>query len=346
VRERNGAQPLLVDGQVVGYLQEARPPNAWLRTTPEGAFLNRVNAAAALSAGVAVLIALAVGGFLAFTLTRSLRELQDATEALAEGDLGRQVPVRSQDELGQLGLAFNRMSADLARATQARRQMTADIAHDLRTPLAVLAGYAEALSDGKLAGSDEIFAVLEQETRYLRRLVDDLGLLSLADAGELALLRAPVDPAALVQGAARRYAVAAGERDVTLTAETAGVGAARLDADAERLAQVLDNLVGNALRYTPEGGDIVIGATEEQETVRLWVQDSGPGIAAADLPYIFDRAYRGDAARHGGAAGLGLAIARSLVRAHGGEISVRSAPGEGALFEIVLPQAGTRKQSD
>jgi signal transduction histidine kinase len=270
-----------------------------------------------VSALVAVLLAFTLGSMLALGLTRSLRELTEATVAIARGKLGMQVKVRSKDELGELAVSFNKMSRDLASATQARRQMTADIAHDLRSPLSVIAGYAEALNDGKLPGTPETYTILHQETRHLSRLVEDLRTLSLADAGELTLNRIPTQAAWLLEQAALRHAVAAEQAGITLRTETV-LTSASVPVDPERMAQVLDNLVLNAFRYTPEGGQIVLSAIPAHESVQLRVTDTGSGIAAEDLPHIFDRFYRGDKSRQqNGESGLGLAIARSIVEAQG-----------------------------
>lgn len=338
-RELKRATPLILDDQIIGWLL---PPSArdWAPTTPEAQFLQNVNSATMLSALVAVLLALTLGGLLAFSLTRSLRELTEATLEIARGKLGMQVKVRSKDELGELAASFNQMSRDLARATQARRQMTADIAHDLRSPLSVIAGYAEALNDGKLPGSPETYSILYQETRHLSRLVEDLRTLSLADAGELTLNRLPTLPGWLLEQAAARYAVAAEQKGITLRVETSPA-LEQVSVDPERMAQVLDNLIQNAFRYTPEGGEVVLTATPAQGGVKLQVRDNGSGIAPEDLPHIFNRFYRGDKSRQqNGESGLGLAIARSIVEAHGGSIAVESELGKGSIFSLTLPIAG------
>ncbi len=330
--------PLLVGSQPVGWLSlEPLSRDAWQPDSPEAGFLENINRATLASALVAAGLALAMGGLLAVSMTRSLRELTEATQDLAHGRLGRQVKVRSKDELGRLATSFNQMSADLQRANQARRQMTADIAHDLRSPLSVISGYAEALSDGKLPGTPEIYTILHQETLHLNRLVEDLRTLSLADAGELSLTRLPTAPADLVERAAARYALAAKEKGVNLRIDS-GPGLPRIQVDPERMAQVLDNLLGNALRFTPAGGEVVLSATGVAGMVQFQVRDTGRGIAAEDLPFVFDRFYKGDKSRHAsGESGLGLAIARSIVEAHGGTISVASTPGQGAQFTVQLP---------
>jgi signal transduction histidine kinase len=285
-------------------------------------------------------MALILGLFLTRTLTRPLRELTAASQAMAQGDLGQRVTVRSKDELGELAAAFNQMSAELAQASQARRQMTADIAHDLRTPLTVIKGYAEALRNGDLPPTATTFETVYQEAEHLSHLIADLRTLSLADAGTLALHRQTVSPQDLLERAfvahlpqAKQLGI---ELDVAVAADLPSVYI-----DPERLTQVLGNLVGNALRYTSDGGQITLTAQRHTDAVHLTVRDTGTGIDSADLPHIFDRFYRGDDARrtNGGESGLGLAIAKSLVEAHGGSISATSTPGEGTVFTIILPIA-------
>lgn len=334
------AVALRVDSETIGWLILAPSTLSWISNSPEAIFLESINRATLLSALIAIILALALGGFLAYTLTRSLRELTQATEEIAGGKFGRQVKVRSKDELGELAASFNKMSLDLSRATDLKRQMTADIAHDLRTPLSVIAGYAEALSDGKLPGSPEIYGVLNRETQHLNRLVEDLRTLSLADAGEIPLTLQSTNPQAFLERVAVRHAVAAQQREVALRVE-AGPELPPIAIDTERMAQVFDNLVSNALRYTPPGGEVVLSVIMEGRQVQFQVRDTGQGIGPADLPYIFDRFYRGDQARsQNGESGLGLAIAKSIVEIHGGSISAESTPGQGTKFTIVLPADG------
>jgi two-component system sensor histidine kinase BaeS len=335
------AIPLSLDSQAIGWLLPAALPHTLDPNSPEGAFLQDFNHAIGFSALAAVILALALGGFLAFTMTRSLRELTEATVALAHGKLGRQVKVRSRDELGELAISFNKMSQDLERATLARRQMTADIAHDLRSPLSVIAGYAEALSDGKLPGTPETYGVLHQETKHLSRLVDDLRLLSLVDAGELPLQIQPSSPQALLEWVVARHAVASQQTGISFRIE-GGANLPVVMVDTERMAQVFDNLILNAFRYTPPGGEILLSAEQVGGVFQFKVRDNGSGIAAEDLPNIFERFYRGDKARQqNGESGLGLAIAKSIVEAHGGSIAVESAPGQGTQFTICLPVTPT-----
>ncbi len=341
--ELDKAVPVDVDGQTVGWVlfggvgdQSLQPPES-----PEARFLDRINLAILLGVGGAVIVALLLGILLARTISRPVREVTAATKIVAGGDLGFQVPVRTSDELGELAESFNQMSADLARVTEQRRQMTADIAHDLRTPLSVILGYMEALSTGKLQPTPETFDVMYAKGRHLQHLIEDLRLLALADAGELVLARRPVEARALLEHAALAYRVQAGEKEIQISVQ-AEEDLPPIDADPDRINQVLSNLVSNALRHTPEDGQIVLTAEAAQAGVRLIVRDNGPGIPAEDLPHIFDRFYRGDKSRQqkqSGESGLGLAIARSIVEAHGGQIVVSSASGQGAAFEVLLPHS-------
>ena len=327
-----------VNGKVVGYLIDRGGFRQNGPGSPEGAFRDRVYQALAYGALGAMIVALLLGLLLARTLTRPLRELTMATQALAQGGLGQQVTVRSRDELGVLAQSFNRMSADLAHASTLRRQMTADIAHDLRTPLSVILGYTEALREGKLPPSEDIFATMHGEAQHLQRLIDDLRTLSLADAGELPLARQEVEPHELIERAAASYSAQAAERQIILKTEIAP-NLPLVNVDAERIAQVLGNLLVNALRYTPPGGTITLAAQQQGQVVQLKVGDTGSGISAEALPHVFERFYRADTARqHEGSSGLGLSIVRSIIEAHGGTVSVDSTPGAGTTFTIQLAQ--------
>lgn len=330
--------PIEVDGQVVGWLLYDEIAGPWAPVSTEWRFLARVRQAIRFSAGGATLMALLLGVLLARAISRPVCELTAATRAVAEGELGRQVAVRSKDDLGELARSFNQMSADLARANKLRRQMTADIAHDLRTPLSIILGYAEALNDGKLPGTSEMYAAMHGEAQHLQRLIDDLRTLSLADAGELPLTRVQIPPRTLLDRIASAYRVRAEQAQVALRV-TAAPDLPSLDVDPDRMAQVLRNLIDNALRYTQPGGQITLAAEQENSIVRLYVRDTGAGIAPEDLPYVFERFYRGDKVRQkeNGASGLGLAIAKSLVEAHGGSISVESVLGQGTSFTIAIP---------
>lgn len=342
-REASRGIPVEVDGVVVGrIIIDAMSDRQLGPVSPEAGFLGRVRQAIIVSAGAAAAIALLLGILLARTIARPVRELTTATQIVAQGQLGHQVPVRTQDELGDLARSFNQMSADLERASMLRRQMTADIAHELRTPLSVILGYTEALSDRKLPGTPEVFAKMHGEAQLLNHLIDDLRTLSLADAGELPLNRQACTPQALLERTAGAYAARADQMGIELRV-AAATDLPLVLVDPERMAQVLGNLVSNALRYTPSGRAIILAAERTVDGVGsvLKVEDHGSGITPEDLPHIFDRFYRGDRARpqDEGESGLGLAIAKSIIEAYGGTIQVQSALDVGTTFTITLPTA-------
>ena len=330
--------PLEVEGQTVGWLMESPLPRPWDPNTPQGTFLESIKRDIYLSAVGALVLALLLGGLLARSLTRPLRELAEATEVVAQGELGYQVEVRSKDELGQLASSFNKMSVDLAKSNQARKQMTADIAHDLRNPLSIILGYTEALSDGKLSGSADVFTTMHKEAQHLGLLIDDLRTLSLLDSEELSLTYQQIAPKTLLERISAAHSPQAQNKAISIRVNV-DQDLPVVEVDPERMAQVLGNLVSNAMRYVPEGGWIELSATADDSSVTLHVRDNGLGIAPEDLPHVFTRFYRGDKSRQlNGEAGLGLTIARSLVEAHGGRISVESEPGQGTTFTIRLPR--------
>jgi signal transduction histidine kinase len=328
--------PVVVDGQEVGRVMLIGPPPG--RDPAEQRYLARADlafGAAAVGAGV---VALSLGLLLARLITRPVKDLTAAARAIAAGDLAQEVPVRSRDELGVLARQFNQMSADLHHANELRRRMTADIAHDLRTPLTVLSGYLEALRDEGLRPTPARFATMYDETQVLLRLVEDLHTLSLADAGELPLKRQHSAPRALLDRVATTYQHAASQQGVALGVD-APDGLPELEVDVEQTVRALGNLVSNALRHTPPGGQVTLAARSDGAAVALEVADTGEGIAAEHLPNIFERFYRADESRHQatGGSGLGLAIVRSIVEAHGGVVAVASAPGHGTTFTLSLP---------
>ncbi len=330
--------PILVNGREVGRLLLDYEPAMWDR--PWERFMNRFYLALGLGTLGGTLIALLLGIVVARSLTSPLRELTRATRAMSAGDLDQHIPVRSQDELGELARSFNQLSDDLLASRELRRQMTADIAHELRTPLSLILGHAEGLVDGVLPPSEETFDIIYDEARRLNRLIDDLRTLTLSDAGELALEPQPTPPGLLLERAAAAHRADAQAQDVELTL-TLEENLPLVNADPDRIAQVLHNLLSNALRYTPERGSIVLSAAMSDEGVSFAVRDSGPGISEEDINRIFDRFYRGDRARRrdDGGAGLGLAIARSLVERHGGRMWVESEVGEGTTFYFTSPTA-------
>ena len=325
-----------INGVIVGtVLVTGQAP---VKNTIENKYLASVFQSLLVAALGGVLIALLLGLFLARNLTRPVRELTTATHAMAQGKLQQEVTVHSQDELGELAAAFNKMSADLARANQSRRQMTADIAHDLRNPLTVIGGYMESLQDGKLKPTAERFATIQNEVQHLQHLVEDLRTLSLADSGELALYLETVPAGELLEHAASTYQHLADEHGIQIEVEAAA-GLPLIKIDPERMEQVLGNLISNSLRYTPDGGRICLQAKTSKASTQgceLVVEDTGSGIAPEIMPFIFERSTRGDDSRSGNGSGLGLAIVRSIIELHGGTIRAESTPGEGTRFVISL----------
>ncbi len=338
ISEQQEGLPLEVDGEVVGWML-INIPKPGDERSPEGDFIDRLNKNVIVSALIATSLALIIGIVLARTISHPISDLQAATRIVAEGNLGYQVPVVGKDELGQLGHSFNQMSADLAQSNALRRQMTADIAHELRNPLSVILGYTEALSDEKLEGEAATFQVMHEEVLHLQRLIEDLRTLSLADAGELSLVKQPITPAALLAHVATAHNLLAAEKQVALEVQAAE-GLPEISVDPDRIVQVLGNVVANALRYTPAQGKIKMTAERDSAGITFRVTDTGVGVSEEDLPYIFERFYRVDKARYdnNNESGLGLAIAKSIVEAHGGSISAESTPGKGTTFTILLPQ--------
>lgn len=333
----NGRQ-VTIDGTLVGVV--INPKQGPLLTLNEERYLVGTDTALLIAAAITIAVALTLGILVARLVTQPVRELTTATQKIAAGDLSQQVPVRSRDELGLLAGQFNNMTSDLNRATQLRRQMTADIAHDLRTPLSVISGYLEALSNGDLEPTPKRFNTLHDEVQSLLKLVEDLHVLSLADAGELPLDKQPIAASQLLARVADTYRHAAERKGIKLDVDVENTSAPRISVDAERMSRVISNLVSNALRYTPTGGSINLSvrSSADHAWVELVVSDTGAGIAPEILHNIFERFYRADSAResNSGESGLGLAIARSLVEAHNGQITATSTQGVGTTFVIRL----------
>lgn len=334
--ELDQGTPIEVDGETVGILVPGRVP--FERNSREEEFIQRTTLMLVYSAVGASVVALLLGIFLSRTLTRPIRELTEATHAVADGELGRQVSVRSKDEMGELASSFNKMSTDLARSTNARKQMTADIAHEIRTPLSLILGHAEAVHDGVLEPTKENFEIIRDEALRLEHLVDDLRTLSLADAGELSINLQKVSPQKLLSDIQATYQHIASQKDVTIRLDVEPE-IPMLDIDPGRMTQVVTNIFENALRHTPEGGQIELSVRNVAGSVQLSIQDSGPGLQGKDANRIFERFYRADSARHrdDGGSGLGLAIAKSIVEMHQGQIWVESEPGQGLKIAIRFP---------
>ena len=291
---------------------------------------------------VAGLIALSAAMILAFWISRSLAgplsRLTQASAEMAQGRYDQQVPVEGPEELARLAASFNRMAAEVGRSRRVLREFVANVSHELRTPLTAVAGFVEALQDGTVtdpAGQRQALATVGAETRRLQRLVAQLLDLSRIEAGQILLAWQPVDLATLLNDSVEIFALRADEASIRLRAEIAAP--VTIEGDPDRLEQVFNNLIDNALKYTPPGGDVVVRARRDAQTAIVEVTDTGTGIPATDLDRIFERFYRVEKSRSGAGSGLGLAIVQEIVRSHGGQIGVESQEGRGSTFSVRLP---------
>lgn len=328
--------PVIVSEKQVGTILTANLPPGF--NPEEYLFLQRTNEALLYALIGALLAALILGILLARTLIRPLKALTEAANHIAEGNLEQQVTVNSKDEIGQLATSFNLMSKEVARVNGLRRQMTADIAHDLRTPLTTIAGYIESMQEGVLKPTPERLALIYSEIEVLQNLVGDLRMLSRVDAGDLTLNQRNFSPDYLLERASASFHQRAEKQNIAIQTQSAP-DLPQILVDEDRMMQILGNLITNSLRFTPEGGRILLCANSSDGNVEIAVQDNGSGIAAEELPLLFDRLHRIDKSRSdlSGETGLGLAIVKALVTAQKGTISVESTPGEGTTFTMKFP---------
>ena len=293
----------------------------------------------AVAVGASVATALALSWVVSARVVQPIRALAAAAPRIARGTHTARVPVRGTDELAQLAEAFNEMARSLQHAEEIRRQLLADVAHELRTPLATVESYVEALADGVLAADAENWGAIRTETGRLNRLVNDLQRVSRAEAHQLDLHPAPTDPGELVQDAVKAARPAFASKGVALETDIR-TDLLTVDVDRERIAEVLANLLTNALRHTPPGGTVGTSVSQRADRIELVVADDGEGIAAEHLGRVFERFYRIDPARAraSGGTGIGLAIVRAIVEAHGGAVQASSeGAGHGATFTVRLP---------
>lgn len=311
--------------------------SALVRSAFQDAIRTALSIAIAASAGSAIVVSIA----LSTRVSRPIGRMAQASSRIAAGHYAERVPVTSDDEIGQLAESFNTMAASLETTERRRLQLVGDIAHELRTPIATLDGYLEGLEDGVIKPSDPTWKLLRGETSRLSRLVNDLQELWRAESRQVPLSLAAVDVETEVRAAAQRFATQAQEQGIEIRSVVeSGRQAAR--ADVERLGQILDNFLSNAIRFSPRGSVVTVSAARDGAAVAVSVTDQGPGLTDEQLGRVFERFYRVDPSRSRalGGSGIGLAIARALAEAMGGRVEALSeGPGRGTTFRVVLPAA-------
>ena len=330
--------PLTVDDKQVGIV--AVTSTFGIFNELQAKFVEEVNRTLLVAALFAIAAVVAIGIIQSQSILKPVQQLADAALKVAKGDYSQRVKVNRKDELGDMAEAFNSMAGDLALQQELRRKSMADIAHELRTPLSIIQIDLESLEDGLMEFTPDNIRLIRNEAAHLNAMVEDLRLLSQADAGELRIELTKVEIGSIVREIIERQWNLMREKQLTLDYQLPD-NEVFIMGDTQRLSQILINLINNAVQHTAAGGKIVINAEQNGNFVDISVQDNGEGIPAEDLPYVFERLYRVEKSRSRdeGGTGLGLSIARSLVEAQGGTISVESAEGYGSTFKIRLPLA-------
>ncbi|MEM6326483.1 MAG: HAMP domain-containing sensor histidine kinase [Bacteroidota bacterium] len=332
-------RPVSVDGRRIGTAFV--PANAasalapFPSDSPEGRFVSSSTVALLVALGGAVAVAVGIGVWFGGRVVRPLRELTGAAQRMAAGDLRQSVEADGPEEVAALAEAFNTMSARLAESTALRQRMTADVSHDLRTPITTVLGTLELIETGALAPTPERIRAARREAERLARLTESFHTLALADAGELPVHVSRVSPADALRQAAAAFEGRAEAAGVELRVRAEDAPDVR--ADPDRLGQIVGNVLANAIRHTPPGGQITLDARTEGASVAVRVADTGEGIPPDVLPNVFERSVRADGSRSGDGAGLGLSIVRSLTEAMGGTVDATSEPGRGTTVTVRLP---------
>ena len=328
--------PIIVNGEQVGTFLVASMMG--ILSESQNIYVTRVNRSLFWVGSIAVLLVFLVAVWQSKSIVKPLGQLAEAARNLAKGGYHQKVHVERNDELGDMANAFNQMAAELEQQSELRRQMMADVAHELRTPLSVLRIDLESMEDGLMEPTPENVRVLQSEVKYLSNLVEDLRMLSLADAGDLKIEKTPVELNSLVREMVERQQNAARERKIKMTADYSD-NEIFVMGDTQRLSQVMVNLLSNAIQHTPPEKEINTKISVNNQTAHVAVTNYGSWIPQEDLERIFDRFYRLDRSRNRdqGGSGLGLSIARSLISAHGGRIWAESDQGESTTFKFTLP---------
>jgi signal transduction histidine kinase len=334
---------LIWENQLVGKAYIISDPDAEPYVAPFLRLSASINRSLLVGGSVAIAIALLLTFVLSRRMTSPIGALAKAARRLGRGDLSQRVQFKGKGEVGVLAQAFNSMADDLEQAEQLRRNLVADAAHELRTPLSNIQGYLEAIRDGVIKPDAEIISSLNEEVALLSRLVNELQDLSLAEAGELKLVYQAEDITKLVKQAVTPWQPQLAAKELSLSFDLPD-NLPLVSIDWQRVNQVLHNLLENAVAHTGKGGAITVAAAKQGDWVEVSVSDTGEGIPAEDLPNIFERFFRVDRsrARATGGGGLGLTIAKRLVEAHGGKITVQSKLGKGSRFSFTLPMAEKR----
>ncbi len=324
------------DGKTIALMVTFNP--SFQPNPQEQRFIETTNKAMLYASLGAISLAVILGLVFTRTLLRPLSKLSAAISNMEQGELSQIIDSKSTDELGQVIQGFNQMSAAVTEANARRDQMTADIAHELRSPLTVINGYLEAMQDGSLDITKERLAFVQDEVNQLNRLVDDLRTLALADSGELNIQKSEVNIRNLFTHLSHAYKLTTDSKDIDLS--FVNYGFSTLFADEGRLIQVISNLLNNAFRHTDPGGKISIKAYNLSDgSTTFEIEDTGEGIAEEELPFVFNRFYRVDPSRQSkdGESGLGLSIVKAIVEAHNGQVDVQSELGKGTTFTITFP---------
>lgn len=345
MKDKNSSvqEPLIIKGEIIGTFI-AYPVKSESVSRIEKQFVQSVNVTILLGFLVAVLLSLIIGLFLSRKITKPLTQLVSGIEQVSKGKTNFRVSIDSKDEFRQLGDAFNKMTETLERTEHIRKSLVADVAHELRTPLAIIRAKLESIQAGALEATEEVILNVSDEVYRLSRLVNDLQQLSLAESRSLPLHKKRTEINGFIESILSQFQWFAEEKNIRLHLNKSS-NEIFLEIDRDRMTQVFVNLLGNALRYTSESGTVTVDIKIEGRSVILDFQDTGTGIDEEKLPFIFDRFYRVDESRKRdeGGAGLGLSIAKGFVEVHGGNIRVLSTKGEGTTFEVILPLPSDNK---
>lgn len=332
------AQYIQDGNQTVGILYEGPEIRSPIATASVHNLSNSINQFLVLGGVIALATALIITFFMSRRISAPIHALSVATTRLGEGDFTQRVNFQGRDEVGKLVKNFNYMATELMQAEEYRRNLVADVAHELGTPVSDIRSYLEAIHDGLMQPTQANLASIYEDILLLSRLINDLQLLAQADAGELNLFYQPDNLVRVITSAVASTQARVDGKGISLKLDLPAQFPA-VEIDSQRISQILDNLLDNAIRHTPQGGEITVAARERKSDVEVAISDNGEGIPPEDLPRIFERFYRVDKSRAKttGGSGLGLTITKRLVEAHGGKIDVQSELGEGTRFTFTIP---------